>query len=121
VAEALRDLAKGKSIGRRRLITRRVVLKDNLAELQMLFFGASESARLSDVLQRTGGGHVLTVSDLDRFSLQGGIIEFRSERDRVRFDINLDQAERSKLVINSKLLALARTVYQNDKTPGGAR
>lgn len=121
VAEALRDLAKGKAIHGRPLVTRRVVLKDNLAGLQVLFIGASESARLGDVLQRTNGGSVLTVSDLDRFSRQGGTIEFRSERDRVRFDINLDEAERSGLIINSKLLALAKTVHHAAKSPGASR
>ena len=108
-------------MGGRPLVARRVVLKDNLAELQMLFIGVAETARVADVLRRAGSGSVLTVSDLDRFCLQGGIIEFRSERDRVRFDINLDQAERARLVINSKLLALARTVHHTTKTPGGSR
>ncbi|MDP3720721.1 MAG: YfiR family protein [Acidobacteriota bacterium] len=121
VADALRDLAKGKAVGGRPLVARRVLLKDHLAGLQVLFIGASESARLGDVLQRTSGGHVLTVSDLDRFSLQGGVIEFRSERDRVRFDIALGQAERSGLIINSKLLALAKTVHHATKSPGASR
>lgn len=121
VAEALRELAQGKAAHGRPLVTRRVVLKDNLAGLQVLFIGASESARLGDVLQRTNGGSVLTVSDLNRFSQQGGTIEFRSERDRVRFDINLDEAERSGLTINSKLLALAKTVHHAAKSPGASR
>lgn len=120
VADALRDLVGGKSVGGRPLVARRVVPKDNLAELHMLFIGTSEAARLADVLRRTGSGSVLTVSDLDRFCQQGGIIEFRSERDRVRFEINLDQAERARLVINSKLLALAKTVHHT-KVPGGSR
>ncbi len=121
VAEALRDLAEGKAVDGRPLVTRRVVLKDNLAGLQVLFIGASERARLGDVLRRTNGGSVLTVSDLDRFSRQGGTIEFRTERDRVRFDINLDEAERSGLIINSKLLALAKTVHHAAKSPGASR
>lgn len=120
VAEALRDLAKGKAVDGRPLVTRRVLLRDNLAALQVLYIGASESARLGDVLQRTSEGHVLTVSGLDQFSLQGGTIEFRSERDRIRFDINLDEAERSGLIINSKLLALAKTVHHATKSPGAS-
>lgn len=121
VADALRDLAGGKSVGGRPLVARRVVLKDTLAELQMLFIGASENARMAEALQRTSSGHVLTVSDQDRFCEHGGIIEFRSERDRVRFDIDLDRAERAGLVINSKLLALAKTVHQTTKAQGESR
>lgn len=121
VAEALHGLVAGKSVGGQLLAARRVGANDNLAELQILFVGTSESARLADVLRRANGGSVLTVSDLDRFCQQGGTIEFRSERDRIRFDINLDQAERAGLVINSKLLALARIVHHASKPPGVSR
>ncbi|MGE0862802.1 MAG: YfiR family protein [Vicinamibacterales bacterium] len=121
VAEALKGLVAGKSVGGQVLAARRVGPKDNLGDLQILFVGSSESARLADVLRRADGGSVLTVSDLDRFCQQGGTIEFRSERDRIRFDINLDQAARAGLVINSKLLALARTVHHATKPPGVSR
>lgn len=121
MADALRDLSRGKSAGGRPLHTRQVTIKDPLADLQMLFIGASEERRLADVLKRANAGSVLTVSDLNRFCELGGTIQFRSERDRVRFDINLDQAERSGLVINSKLLALARSVLHSSKPPGVSR
>lgn len=118
VADALRGIGAGKSAASRPLVVRRVAIRDDLASLQMLFVGVSEESRLVEIIRRTGGGSVLTVSDMDRFCQQGGIIQFRSERDRVRFEINLDQATFAKLAINSKLLALAKTVYQSTKAPG---
>jgi hypothetical protein len=121
MADALRDLSRGKSASGRPLNTRRVTIKDPLADLHILFVGASEEHRLADVLQSANAGSVLTVSDLNRFCELGGTIQFRSERDRVRFDINLDQAERSGLVIDSKLLALARSVLHSSKSTGASR
>lgn len=121
VADALRDLNRGKSVAGRPVVARRVTGKDALADLHMLFVGVSEAARLPEVLRRANGGGVLTVSDLEHFCELGGTIQFRSENDRVRFDINLDQAERAGLVIGSKLLALAKTVHHTTKPPGGPR
>jgi hypothetical protein len=121
MADALRELGRGKSAAGRPLDTRRVTIKDPLADLHMLFVGASEERRLAEVLERANGGSVLTVSDLNRFCERGGTIQFRSEHDRVRFDINLDRAEQSGLVINSKLLALARSVFHSPKPPGVSR
>jgi hypothetical protein len=121
MADALRDLGRGKSAAGRPLNTLRVTIKDPLADLHMLFVGASEERRLAAVLERVTGGSVLTVSDLNRFCELGGTIQFRSEHDRVRFDINLGQAERSGLVINSKLLALARSVLHASKPTGVSR
>jgi hypothetical protein len=121
VADALRELSRGKAAGRRPVLARRVTIKDGLADLHILFVGESEEPRVADVLSRANAGSVVTVSDLDRFCALGGIIQFRSERDRVRFDINLDQAERLGLVIDSKLLALARTVLHTAKTAGASQ
>jgi hypothetical protein len=111
VADALRDLARGKAIAGRPLLVKNVAARDDLTALNIIFVGDSESARLADIIKRTNGGSVLTVSDLARFCDLGGMIQFRSENDRVRFDINLDAAEAGGLAINSKLLALARAVH----------
>lgn len=112
VADALRDMVRGKSIAGRALVVRRVTLKDDLAQLQILFVNASEVPRLRELIERLAGASVLTVSDLDRFCALGGMIQFRLDDDRVRFDINLDHAESAGLAIDSKLLALAKTVYK---------
>lgn len=121
MADALRDLSRGKSAAGRTLNTRKVTIKDPLADLHILFVGASEERRLAEVLRFAHAGNVLTVSDLNRFCELGGTIQFRSEHDRVRFDVNLDQAERSGLVINSKLLALARSVIRSPRPSGAPR
>jgi hypothetical protein len=68
-----------------------------------------------EILGSLQGFSVLTVSDIDGFAEEGGVIQFVIEEDRVRFVINLEAASRAKLKINSKLLALARVI--NRVTP----
>lgn len=54
---------------------------------------------------------VLTVGDAPGFCHKGGIINFRTIRGRVRFEIGLDNARRAGLSIHAQLLQLATVVY----------
>jgi hypothetical protein len=110
IADSLTEFVKGKSHQGRPLSVRRLVPKDDLATVQVLFIGESASASLPELLKRLGRTSVLTVSDADRFCVSGGAIQFRTEADRVRFDVNLKAAEAAGLTVNSKLLKLAGTI-----------
>jgi hypothetical protein len=83
----------------------------NLRGIHIVFISASEEHHLAAVLESCQKGPVLTVSDLDRFSLSGGIIELRMVGNRVRFDINRSVASAAHLNISSKLLSVARAVH----------
>jgi YfiR/HmsC-like len=111
IAESLSDIVKGKALaGGRQLAVRRLNPKDDPAEVHILFISASESAQVPDLMKRLDKASVLTVSDMPRFLASGGVIQLRTEDDRIRFDVDLQHAHDSRLVINSKLLALAGTV-----------
>lgn len=110
LADSLRDIAQSRKGAGRPTSVKRVTQRDDLTRLHILFVAAADSGQIARVIKDIGSASVLTVSDADRFCLLGGIIQFLTEDDRVRFDINLDAAEAGGLVINSKLLALARAV-----------
>jgi hypothetical protein len=110
VVDSLMALTKSKTVDGHPIVVSRLAATDDLGKLHMLFIGDSERARITELIQRVGKSSVVTVSDAARFCVLGGIIQLRTEDDRVRFDINLPRAEASRLVINSKLLALAGTV-----------
>ena len=65
---------------------------------------------MPQIIASLQGASVLTVGDLDGFLDEGGMIQFLTENDRVRFAINANAAGRAKLKISSKLLSLARVV-----------
>jgi hypothetical protein len=107
VADSLAGLVRGKVIGGHAVQINRFRSADAVARIHMLFIGEAERSHIGEILKRIGKDSVVTVSDAPRFCTMGGIIQLRIEDDRVRFDINLQQAGIAGLVINSKLLALA--------------
>ena len=101
-------LVHGKALSIRRL--------DNLALIdscQLVFIGHNISTNLGNILSQLGEYPVLTVSDIDEFTDHGGIIQFRLVDNKVRFNINIDAAERARLNISSKLLSLSSSTQRS--------
>lgn len=109
--EALESI-KDKIVKSRRITIRRIGPVKDLESCHVLFVGASEETRVPQVMQSLRGSSVLTVGEMDRFAESGGIINFVVEKNKVRFEINLNNAERARLKLSSQLLNLARVVKQ---------
>lgn len=107
---ALDQSVSGKSVNGRQLSVRRLKWGEDLRGCHILFISSSERKRLAQIISSLRGASVLTVSDIDQFNQQGGIINFILVASRVRFEINADVAEQGRLKISSKLLTLAKTV-----------
>jgi uncharacterized protein DUF4154 len=58
---------------------------------------------------------VLTVSDTLNFARRGGGIEFVREKNRLRFDVNLQGAEQGGIRVSARLLRVARAVHESPK------
>jgi hypothetical protein len=107
---SLDTVVQGETLNGRRLAVRRTRDLPAARECQVLFVSASEKGRAFEALSALRGTSVLTVGEGKDFLDQGGVIRLFLEQNRMRFDVNLDAAERNHLKISSKLLALARTV-----------
>ncbi|HKV39356.1 MAG TPA: YfiR family protein [Blastocatellia bacterium] len=105
---AFDQMVEGKIANGRQLVVKRLKWGDDLKQCQILFISASEERRLSQILNSLNGASVLTVGDTEQFGKAGGIIRFVLEDNRVRFEINRGAAERARLKLSSRLLALAR-------------
>jgi len=77
---------------------------------QILYLGPGAGDRAQAMLAAVRDLPVLTVGDDDRFTSRGGTIQFVIENDRVRFDVNLANAERARLTVSSRLLRVARKI-----------
>ena len=108
-----------KTIGGKTLRDKPVVVK-RPADLedhdcQILFISDSRRTELARILRSMNGASVLTVGETDAFAERGGIINFRTENDRVRFEINPEAAQNAGLEISSQLLKLATIVHDRTK------
>jgi hypothetical protein len=78
----------------------------------LAFVAASEGSETPRLLTGIAAHGVLTVGETEGFVRAGGVIGFKIEGNKVRFDVNADAANRAGLRISSQLLKLAAQVIQ---------
>ena len=78
----------------------------------LLFISVSEKNKLAAINKALSEHAITTVSDIEGFARDGGIIEFVTRGDKLAFIINLSQAREQELKIHSALLNLATEVIQ---------
>lgn len=88
------------------------------AECAIVFVGRSEQARLASLLPELNRRGVLTVSEVPRFTARGGMIGFVTDGDRIRFEVNLEAAQKAGLTLSSELLKVALSVKRPPEKGG---
>lgn len=110
---SLEEIARHEVVQGRGIQIRALSRTEEALDCEVVFISGSENAELGRILAVLRGAPVLTVSDLDRFAEQGGMIGFVTTEDHhIRFDINRVAIERAGLRASSQLLQLARIVEE---------
>jgi YfiR/HmsC-like len=112
---ALDQSLSGKTIGTRPLRIQHLKPAQATQNCQVLFIGASETRKFSEIMASASGRPILTVGETEHFAADGGVIGFCVEANKIRFEVNLEAAEKANLKISARLLALAKTVIGNPK------
>jgi hypothetical protein len=112
---ALDKALAGRTLGTRPFRVQHFKAGQQIQTCQIVFLGVNEKNLTAATLAALRPDPVLTVGDSEHFVQQGGMIGFFLEENKVRFEINLEAAERSNLKISSKLLSLARNVISRSK------
>lgn len=98
---------KDRTVNSRPIQIRRFNHGEQPHDIHILFISQSERKQLDSIVASLHG--VLTIGEFDS-STTGTMINFSSEDNKVRFEIDLDQANRSGVKLSSKLLSVARAV-----------
>jgi uncharacterized protein DUF4154 len=108
--DTLQSTLSGETVAGKPVVVKRLPKAQQASGCHILFIGTSQAHDLSGILSSLDQAAVLTVSDMPDFSKRGGMIQFVLEDGRIRFEINLEGAERAHLVFPSELLKVAAAV-----------
>jgi len=106
----LDEVVHGEVVKGRPLAVRRFQHIEELTDCHILFVSRSERARLQPILEQLKGRSILTVSDLEEFAGEGGVICFVLMDNKIRLRVNLAAAKAAGLTLSSKLLRPAQIV-----------
>jgi hypothetical protein len=89
------------------VVVRRLDSSADAKRCAVLLVGTTDRKEIARMVQSIGRSPVLTIGERAQFSRLGGVIAFTRDGNRMRFEINLDAADRAGLQVSSKLLRLA--------------
>ncbi|HUS11805.1 MAG TPA: YfiR family protein, partial [Pyrinomonadaceae bacterium] len=115
VASELGKMVNGRTLNDRPVVVKRLKAGDPLTDVHILFIGATEAARVQSLAVNAQSRSILSVTESDGALTQGSVINFVVSERKVRFEISLDSAEKSKLKLSSRLLAVAQDVRMEGK------
>lgn len=78
----------------------------------ILYISPSEEKDLPRIFSLLKDSSTLTISDIDGFAKQGGVIGFVNKDNRIGLQVNIEAAETMQLRISSKLLKLVEIVRE---------
>lgn len=107
---SLEDTISGHLIQGRTIIVRYIYRVSEAPGCQLLFITSGANIQFRSALAEFKAIGVLTVGESDTSIENGLVINFLIEGSKVRFEINVETAEREKLRISSRLLSLARII-----------
>lgn len=117
------QLLEGKSVGKRKLVVKKgfpsaskapadgpigdETIASSPPDCHILFIGSSDPAFIREKLRAVQGQPVLTVGETQGFCLMGGIVNFFTQNNQLRFQVYLDHARRAGIKLRSQLLMSA--------------
>jgi hypothetical protein len=105
--DAFTPFEKGEVSGRALVVQSLASPASAPKKCHILFVAGSERPRLPGMLREAGEAAVLTVSDLEGFAADGGMIQLFTRNQKIRFEINRAAAEAAGLRVDARLLKLA--------------
>jgi YfiR/HmsC-like len=108
--DTLHSTLSGETVAGKPVVIKHLSRIPDAAACHILFISQGQARNLKGILSSLDASSVLTVSDIPDFSRLGGMIQFVPDGDRIRFEINLEGAEKSHLVFPSELLKVAVAV-----------
>lgn len=106
----LDETIRGEKVGDRPLEIHRFHTVVEARSCHILFIGRTEMSRLPRILAELKDRAILTVGDGEGFARLGGMIQFATEKNNVRLQVNVGAARTANLAISSKLLRVADIV-----------
>lgn len=107
----LEAAVKDEKVKGREVITQQIDDMEMIKECHILFISRSEQSHLANILNLAKSNYTLTVSDIEDFIPQGGMIQFyRQDDNKIRFAIDLKILDTVGLKASSELLKLAKVI-----------
>ena len=105
----------GRTVNGREIVLKCLAAGEDSGVCHIRFISAAEQHRSPNLLAKLKVGGVLTVGESDEFLELGGIINLARRDQKIALEVNLAAADKARIKVSSKLLAVATVVKGKSK------
>jgi hypothetical protein len=111
VYEKLKDMAKDRTVGSRRMVIRYLDGVNSITKSDMLFLGFWQSKDMAKALVKVGNAHTLVISEKDGMIEAGAAINFVIRNNVIKFEVKRNNILKYGLKVTEELSSLAYKSY----------
>lgn len=115
LVRALNHAVSGKVVQGHPLQAREVRTPPETGQCKVLFVSSGSKRSVEAMLTAVRGIPVLTIGDSDEILQAGGMVQFFEEDGKMRFAVNLEALNRSKVNVSARLLRLGQVVRGRER------
>jgi hypothetical protein len=119
IVAPLQEIAKKKTVGLTPIMVRQCLEIGQIGHPRILFIAKSALPRIAQVLEKTQGTDILTVSEMEGLSTRGVAVNFVERDGKIKFEMNEKMLKDTHIQIGSQLLKLA--ILVDAEKVGGER
>ncbi len=101
------ELTANKKVGMQTMVVRKFPTPAELADCHILFISADNSSNISKINQQLTNKHTLIISESNGLIHSGSAIDFLIVENKLRFKMNVENAEKHNLIVSKSLLDMA--------------
>jgi hypothetical protein len=99
-------LAKDKKIGEQQIKVKKVLRTSDIGKANILFIPDYQGYLIKDALKATDQTATLVIAEMEGLGKKGGIVNFIKVDEKLKFELNIKEAERRGLKVPEKLIKL---------------
>jgi len=108
----LEDELRRRKVGGRSVAIRKLKRGEPIGACQIVFVPLTANDDAARIVKELKGTSTLTVGEAEGFALQGGMINFSVQENRLHLEVNPLAADRAGLKVSSRLLNIATIVKE---------
>ncbi|MBN2214490.1 MAG: YfiR family protein [Bacteroidales bacterium] len=105
--ENLVELTKNKKVGMQTMVVRKFSDVGELPDCHILLIAADNASKINEINQRLANKHTLIISESNGLINQGSAIDFLVVDSKLKFKMNVGNAEKYNLIVSKSLLDMA--------------
>jgi hypothetical protein len=106
MTKELEIIAGKQKVGAQNILVKTFNSIDDINYCHILYVPTSKSSSIAQIIEKLSGKSILIITDKEGLATQGACINYVSDGDRIKYELNKKNIEKRGMIVNSALVTL---------------